>query len=336
MKKLPLICILSSVFCIWASFAYTSTDLSNANYLGDQNIIVKQTVASKYNLDSKILRQEVISMALKIKWITLPEDYKCKKYFADATQNNWECRAIELAADNGIITRNNKYANPGKYVTRSEALAMIMKAGGIEIGMGGYAGYNYYFDEFKSRFKFGATWQTQIFYDYIRWTLNDDSLLEINPRASELAKRSEVFEFAKNIIAPSMEEIYPFVNLQMYLDNKRNKVFYSNEDIGVQANTKYLFSRGYSLNTHQTWYVSSPSRLWAVEEINIFCEVPSQDRCGTISILPQRNKYTLIADEKTVTVELSSWDKYIVIYDKPIQIIDTENFFDFLGMPYWV
>jgi hypothetical protein len=71
-------------------------------------------------------------MALKVKGITLPENYKCKKYFADATKNDWVCRAVELAADNGIITRSNKYANPGKDVTRAEALAMVMKAAGIQ------------------------------------------------------------------------------------------------------------------------------------------------------------------------------------------------------------
>jgi len=100
----------------------------NANSLADQGIITKQTIDTKYRLDDKILRQEVIGMALKIKGITLPENYQCKKYFADASQNNWECRAVELAADNGIISRSNKYANPGKYVTRAEGLAMIMKA----------------------------------------------------------------------------------------------------------------------------------------------------------------------------------------------------------------
>lgn len=64
--------------------------------------------------------------------MTLPENYTCKKYFADATKNDWVCRAVELAADNGIITRSNKYANPGKSITRAEALAMVMKAGGVD------------------------------------------------------------------------------------------------------------------------------------------------------------------------------------------------------------
>jgi hypothetical protein len=129
MKKLSLLfSLFSLLFSFGLTFGYTSEDLSNANSLGDQGIVVKQTVASKYNLDSKILRQEVIAMALKIKGIDIPSNYTCKKYYADTVKNDWVCSAIEIAADNGIITKSNKYANPGMYVTRAEALAMVMKA----------------------------------------------------------------------------------------------------------------------------------------------------------------------------------------------------------------
>lgn len=71
-------------------------------------------------------------MALKMKGVTLPENYTCKKYFADATKNDWICRAVELAADNGIITKSNKYANPGKSITRAEALAILWTAGNMD------------------------------------------------------------------------------------------------------------------------------------------------------------------------------------------------------------
>ncbi len=141
MKKLSVLC----AFCfVLSAFAYTSEDVSNANYLADQQIVVKQTTASKYRLDDNILRQEVIGMALKVKGVTLPENYTCKKYFADATKNDWVCRAVELAADNGIITRSNKYANPGKSVTRAEALAMVMKAANVDRSPS--AGHSYYYD----------------------------------------------------------------------------------------------------------------------------------------------------------------------------------------------
>lgn len=146
-------------------------------------------------------------MALKIKGITLPENYKCKKYFADATQNNWECRAVELAADNGIITRSNKYANPGKLVTRAEGLAMVMNAGG-RITNEYLPGHDYFFDAnlyyegsigYKDKYNFGAQWQARIFYDYFLDIVVDRLSLTTDPRANEYATRAEVFDFAKNL-----------------------------------------------------------------------------------------------------------------------------------------
>ena len=128
MKKFSLFCTLSFVFCISLVHAYTMTDFDTAKYLADNGIITPQTTATKYRLDDNILRQEVIGMALKIKGVTLPENYTCKKYFADATKNDWICRAVELAADNGIISRSNKYANPGKSITRAEAFSMVYNA----------------------------------------------------------------------------------------------------------------------------------------------------------------------------------------------------------------
>jgi CHASE3 domain sensor protein len=66
-KSFLILSLFSLLLSLGITFGYTSEDLSNANYLGDQKIITKQTVASKYTLDSKMLRQEVIGMALKIK-----------------------------------------------------------------------------------------------------------------------------------------------------------------------------------------------------------------------------------------------------------------------------
>ena len=115
-------------------FAYQDADITTANSLASQNIIVDQSQSpDKYNLDAKILRQEVIAMALKFKGITLPENYSCKGYYSDTKKNDWVCRAVEIAADNGIITRANKQANPTQYITWSEALAMMMRAGWISI-----------------------------------------------------------------------------------------------------------------------------------------------------------------------------------------------------------
>ena len=41
------------------------------------------------------------------------------------------CRAIEIAADNGIITRTNNKARPSDFITPEEATAIFMNAKGI-------------------------------------------------------------------------------------------------------------------------------------------------------------------------------------------------------------
>lgn len=134
MKKIFLVfSLFSFLFSLDFTFSYTDNDLSNAQYLAKQGIVQPRKHPSLYRLDDLILRQEVIGMVLKIKGVTLPEKYTCKNYFADVTQDEWVCRAIELAADNGIISRENKNARPRDTVTRAEALAMLLKTGKVSL-----------------------------------------------------------------------------------------------------------------------------------------------------------------------------------------------------------
>jgi len=193
MKKLSIFC---AVCFVLSALGYTTEDISNANYLADQKIVTKQTTGTGYRLDDKILRQEVIGMALKVKGITLPENYTCKKYFADATKNDWVCRAVELAADNGIISRSNKYANPGKSITKSEALAMVMNAWGITYAKNiTYTGYK------------ASTPKWQI--DVVEWAVQNWILkTAINFWVDKEALRKEVFEFAKKTKISNFDEIY--------------------------------------------------------------------------------------------------------------------------------
>jgi len=131
MKKI----LLFSSFLVFLgiTFGYSSADLSNANYLAGQGIVVQQTTDANYRLDDRILRQEIIGMALKMKGVSLPENYTCKKYFTDVTKNDWVCRALEIAADNGMITRANTKARPTDFVTRAEALAILLKTGKVSL-----------------------------------------------------------------------------------------------------------------------------------------------------------------------------------------------------------
>ena len=57
MKKLLLSSlVVTSIF----SFAYTSVDVENANYLVGQKIITKQSSASKYRFTDTITRAELV------------------------------------------------------------------------------------------------------------------------------------------------------------------------------------------------------------------------------------------------------------------------------------
>lgn len=95
---------------------------------------MQQNNPENYRLYDPISRQEAIGMVLKLTNITLPENYFCQNYFRDVAYvagNNWVCRAIEIAADAGIVSRNNQYARPLDTVSRSEALGLIFVAKGI-------------------------------------------------------------------------------------------------------------------------------------------------------------------------------------------------------------
>ena len=130
--------ILSGVVCL-SAFAYTSEDTAIANSLADANIIVDQrTNPAAYRLDDTITRQEVIGMTLKLKGIALPNNYACKGYFTDAIfskthADSWVCRAVELAADRGLITRDSAKTRPSDKITKAEALALAWKGSGLSI-----------------------------------------------------------------------------------------------------------------------------------------------------------------------------------------------------------
>jgi hypothetical protein len=66
-KTFLLFSLFSLLFSLSEARAYTSTDVSNANYLADQDIIVKQSTTAGYRLNDRITRAEAIGTALKLK-----------------------------------------------------------------------------------------------------------------------------------------------------------------------------------------------------------------------------------------------------------------------------
>ena len=128
MKKLLISSlVITSVFV----FAYTPKGVENANFLAGKGLITEQSDPKNYRLDDYITRAELVGISLKLKGTTLPENYQCKKYFIDVTANDWVCRAVEIAADEGLISRTNITFIPQRYISRSESLAIILKASGL-------------------------------------------------------------------------------------------------------------------------------------------------------------------------------------------------------------
>lgn len=138
MKKIIFVFLLLS----FSAFAQTDNGLSDARALAEQGIIVNQSAmspvsnpslttdvqeASMYRLYDTIIRQEVLGIALKIRGVYLPDSYACRGYYRD-TAEWWVCRAAELSADQGIITRANLHFRPHDTLTLAEALGITIKS----------------------------------------------------------------------------------------------------------------------------------------------------------------------------------------------------------------
>lgn len=134
MKKI-LLTIIS--FLVLSGSVYALVYLNYAEYLADKHVIVRQRPIENYALSDRVLRQEVVGIALRltagnfrnIETIVLPDPYTCENVFLDVGQNrpnSWACRSVEIAAKNGIITKNNHHFRPEDDITRAEAIAMVL------------------------------------------------------------------------------------------------------------------------------------------------------------------------------------------------------------------
>ncbi|EKE27569.1 MAG: hypothetical protein ACD_3C00192G0014 [uncultured bacterium (gcode 4)] len=176
--------------------ATTAFALSNWDILAGSGIIVKQETEEWYRLNDLILRQEVVWMAIKVNWQTLPENYSCRWFYQDLTStrpNNWACRAVEIASDIWLVSRENTTFRPEDRITKAEALAMLMNA---------------------AKMNTGAVSTTTSFTDVtIPWQVNiTDKALKLGVidwgatfSPNKDATRWEVFEMAVRIIKPNAE-----------------------------------------------------------------------------------------------------------------------------------
>lgn len=122
---------------LFISSAHALVYLNYAEYLADKHVIVRQRPVENYALSDRVLRQEVVGIALRltagnfrnIETINLPDPYTCENVFLDVGQNrpnSWVCRSVEIAAKHGIITKNNHHFRPEDDITRAEAIAMVL------------------------------------------------------------------------------------------------------------------------------------------------------------------------------------------------------------------
>lgn len=132
MKKILLFSVfLSAVFSTSAL-----SQLESARYLGEQDIIVNQSAQAQeyrintsldvqetamYRLSDPLVRQEALGIIVKMANLYLPPSYSCRQYFND-TPEWWVCRAAEVSADNGIVSRANTKFRPRDSLTLAESL----------------------------------------------------------------------------------------------------------------------------------------------------------------------------------------------------------------------
>ena len=141
---------------------YSKTDIDAANSLASNWIINDhKSDPENYNLKDNVLRQEIAAVA---RWVAgLDKKSKCDNIFVDLSDtnpNSWACRNVEVLVDNDLISKNTNF-RPEDKITKSEAIAMLIKA----------IGFDYSYDSRSSK-----NWQQQVV-DYAaeKWVIENFS-----------------------------------------------------------------------------------------------------------------------------------------------------------------
>jgi len=104
---------------------YISNERSGAEFLASKKVInVKSFNPHEYKLEDKITRKEIMKVIINLSEKELQEE--CREIFADVA-NDWGCKYIETALENGFITWN-RWFRPDDFVTQTEALKLILQA----------------------------------------------------------------------------------------------------------------------------------------------------------------------------------------------------------------
>lgn len=163
-----------------------------ADKIADKNIIKKQDNIMAYNSNSFVLRQEIIGIAVKLRWISLPDNYSCKNIYKDVSSkrpNNWVCRVAEIGAQNGLVSKENLNFNPEKNVTRAEALAILFNAFNVD-----YKNFDISWYSFHKNIQ---SWQKPILAYAVYVDINSDTLWVL---ANLPALRWEIFTYIDKLM----------------------------------------------------------------------------------------------------------------------------------------
>lgn len=112
------------------SAAYTS--LEAANKLATLGVIVDQSSnPADYRLGDTLTRREHTKVAMNLASCQAVEVADtCNGSFSDMDSSDWGCKYAETALANGFVAANATF-NPGRDVSKAEALKMIMNATGV-------------------------------------------------------------------------------------------------------------------------------------------------------------------------------------------------------------
>jgi len=91
-------------------------------------IVNRSNNISAYNLEKNVLRQEIAVVTYRLAW--LEKKSYCENKFKDITAtspNNWVCGVVEALLEAGLVSPNENF-NPERYISKSEALAMMVRA----------------------------------------------------------------------------------------------------------------------------------------------------------------------------------------------------------------
>lgn len=163
MKKIISILLLSLLLSINSSFATViqkDSMISAANSLASRGIINDhEDDPESYNLDDNVLRQEIAAVARWVAW--LDKKKTCDNIFDDVkidTPNKWACFNVEPLVENDLISKN-KFFRPEDKITKSESIAMLIKA----------IWFDYKLDENSSK-----NWQEQVVeYAVSKWVVEN-------------------------------------------------------------------------------------------------------------------------------------------------------------------